>query len=519
MFDHPWDHPENLRRGLENARDFLEQPQTAIIGGKKIYTSRYYYHHNPNTGEMFGPAQISEPRSYSEALRIASTPNPEWSKPENINHRLEVIDRFGQLISQPESRNTLFGLMMLSQGKNGLEALRDGQELIDFVKEYQRYPEILDHQIQYLRSDGNTTLVARPAGVVGVWAPFNFTCIGAGETVAALLTGNSVILHPSPRNVGPYHFVTEMLLQAGVPQDRLQFIVPDPFDFSHSKKLAADPRLDHISFTGSHQVGLEIDEIVARKRRRTGKLDYKVDIESGGRNPIIVTGVPEEGMDYMIKRLTDSLTGYQGQKCSALGEIIIVGDKLASEVIPAFIERLNKLKILPTTDPDSEMGSLIDRRAWETIHLQLKQIVADGGKILTGGKLNPGLPYALLPTLYRDLPLSSKMANAEIFGPVAQVRTVATVEEAIARANSMGYALTAAVMTETLAEARTIAAELVHGVTYVEKDGCTAAPVPEIPFGGAGNSGTGTFFKPGFAGHPLIFTRLRSVAQNPRNRW
>lgn len=409
--------------------------------------------------------------------------------------------------------------MMLSQGKNGTEAFRDGQELVDFVKEYQRYPEILEHQVQELRSRGNSTLIPRPAGVVGVWAPFNFTCIGAGETIAALLTGNSVVLHPSPRNIGPYRFVAQMLIDAGVPEDRIQFIVPDPDDYSLSRNLAADHRVDHISFTGSHQVGLELTRIVAQKIYETGRFDYRVDIESGGRNPIIVAGIPDRGMDYMIEKLTDSLTGYQGQKCSALGELIIVGDKVAGEVTDALIERLHKLRILSTTDSNSEMGSLIDRRAWETIATQLRRVVTDGGKIITGGELHPDLPYALLPTLYKDLPLSSTMANAEIFGPIAQVRTVKTIEEAIIRANSMGYALTAAVMAETLAEARAIAAELIHGVTYVKEDGCTAAPVPEMPFGGAGHSGTGTFFKPGFAGHPLNFTRLRSVALNPRNTW
>lgn len=524
-FENPQNESELFRNGLSEAGRHLSQPQTAIVGGEAIGSGEIYFHHNPNSptlrgigeaDEAFGQMEVSSPDTLERALAIAASPREEWSNPDNVADRIEVIDRFGQLLT--ERRFALYGLMALSQGKNGMEIWRDGQELIDFVTEYRRFPQVLEFLQDGLRSDGKTTLRAEPAGVVGVWAPFNFTCIGAGETVAALLAGNSVVFHPSPRNVGPYRFITELLLEAGVPSDRLQFIIPHPSDSSRSKLLAEDPRINQISFTGSHSVSLQVDQAMATKRQKTGRLDYRVDMESGGRNPIIVAGIPNEGMQYVVERIVDSMTGYQGQKCSALGELLIVGKTLGEEVTRAVIDRLERLAILPTTEPTAEMGGLIDQRAVKTIENQLRQVTQEGGHILTGGQFHPDLPGALLPTLYEDVPKNSSLTNAEFFGPAAQVRVVDSVEEAVQRANNMGYALTSGVMAATVEEAQEIANRLRHGVTYVN-DGCTAAPVPQMPFGGSGFSGSGTLLRPGSAGHPLQFTRLRSVAQLPRKDW
>lgn len=516
IFENPWNNPEAFQVGLERAQTYLSGPQTAIIGGSTVRSDDAFHHYNPSTAEEFGPAFVTNITGLQEALRIASGENRAWSDPNRLSDRVKVIDRFGAALAT--DRDVLMGLMTLSQGKNGMEAWRDAQELIDFVTEYRRMPQVRDYLRAGLRSDGKTTLQPEPAGVVGVWAPFNFTCIGGGETIAAILAGNSVVFHPSPRNIGPYRYLAEKLLEAGVPADRLQFVIPDPADPAMSKALAADPRINQISFTGSHKVGLELDQIMAEKRRVTGRLDYRLDIEAGGRNPIIVAGVPGGDLEYALERIVDSMTGYQGQKCSALGELLIIGEELGDNITEAVVERLRKLRIRPTTDPESEMGAVIDLRALGLIQEQVKQVVADGGQIITGGQPHQDLPGAVIPTLYRDLPSTSNMANAEVFGPVAQVRVVRSIDEAVKRANNMGYALTAGVMAQEIEEAQEIASRLHHGVTYVN-DGCTAAPVPEMPFGGSGFSGTGTLLKPGSAGHPLQFTRVRSVATLPRNQW
>lgn len=517
-FENPWQNPEAFQQGKKMAALYLQGTQTAFIDGKSVTSHQLFFHHNPNPTypEVFGSSAITEPGDIEHALQTAAKSNREWGNPDNLQERIAVVDRFGALVF--ENRFTLYGLMALSQGKNGLEAWRDGQELIDFITEYRRFPQVLDFLRQGLRSDGKTTLRPTPAGVIGVWAPFNFACIGAGETIAALMMGNSVILHPSPRNIGPYRFIAEMMYEAGVPADRLQFIIPDPTNTSLSREMAADPRITQISFTGSHAVAKEIDMIMARKRQKTGRLDYHIDIEAGGRNPIIVTGLPYTDSVYAVERIVDSMIGYQGQKCSALGELLIVGKNLGNSLTEALVERLQQVKIKPTTEPDSDMGALIDKRAFETVKAQIETVVNQGGTIITGGMQHSEIPGAIVPTLYEDLPETTPMGNAEIFGPVAQVRIVESINEAIARARRMGYALTAGVMAETIEEAQTIAAQLNHGVTYVN-DGCTAAPVPQMPFGGAYFSGSGTLLKPGSAGHPLQFSRLRSLANVPRKEW
>lgn len=516
LFENPWDHADEYKEGLKKAHDYLSGEQTALIGGQATKSGTAFHHPNPNTGEELGPIFASTADDMEKALSVAAGENHMWSNPDNLANRVAVMDAFGAALAA--DKDTFMGLMALSQGKNGLEAWRDGQELIDFVTEYRRVPQVIDYLVSGLRSNGNTTMRLDPAGVVGVWAPFNFTCIGAGETIAALLAGNAVIFHPSPRNIGPYRYLTEKLLAAGVPADRLQFVIPDPVDPTVSKALAADARVNQITFTGSHKVGLEIDQAMAGKRRTTGRLDYRLDMEAGGRNPIIVTGAPSGDMNYLVEKIVDSMTGYQGQKCSALGELLIVGDDLGAQVTEGVVKRLEELKILPTDNQDSELGAVIDEQARKVIEDQIAKVVRDGGKIITGGKAHAELPNAIIPTLYKDLPMDSEMANAEIFGPVAQVRIVKSVDEAVERANGMGYALTASVLSNDIEDARDIAKRLRHGVTYVN-DGCTAAPVPEMPFGGGGFSGSGTLLKPGTAGHPLQFVRVRSLANQPRNQW
>lgn len=527
---------EEKQAGFRRAREYLSQPMHSVVAGVAVQNPDHTYHHpNPNDPlEIFAPIHPL-PRGYvDEVMDIARDSQwcPHWDGQKNFTARQKVIDKF--IASVYQDRATLAALMALCQGKTGHEVYRDMQELFDFWREYREVQEVMKYNESLLRSNGDTTLEYRPIdGVVGIWQPFNFSCIGAGDTMAALLMGNAVVIHTSARNVGTYKWLYDKLLEAGVPPERVQFVIPhddsDPakIDVSMSEALAAHPDMQLIQFTGSHKVAKDLHKIQAQKVQDPGgigRLDYKLQAEASGYNPFLITGLPEGAMRPLhaflvmggheddeptkeawdqffaeldrdggtlknfLRAVVDSVTGLQAHKCSSCKEFIVAVDDREFDGIHSrdvamlkllVTERLKRVKIGPAEGGGVEMGALIDRRMHAGIRAQLQKIVEEGGQLLTANSPEDidgimtveGQPQAMKVAFY-DVPDGNldTMDKVEIFAPVVRWNEVEGIEAAIVRANDLGYALTATVVASTAAEADAVRRELPHGVPYASGD-------------------------------------------------
>lgn len=573
---------EERDEGFRHARAYLNRNMGSVINGvEQTYFSDgdddlSYHHSNPNNpDETFGTLYALGGDQVDEVMEVAaySPELPDWDGMHHLTTRIAVLDRF--MATLYEQRHVFAGLMALSQGKSGNEVFRDMQELFDFARNYRKVPDaILLHQAA-LHSSGDTAVDYHPIqGVIGVWQPFNFTCIGVGEAMSALMLGNRVVIHTSARNVGPYKWCFEKMLEAGVPPSRLQFVIPhdtdDPSrsrDDTMSESLAQHPLIKLIAFTGSHAVASRLKSAQAEKATRHGSLDYKLNAETGGYNPLLVAGLPDGALDPLLAApreedwgtflahlepgtflynfraaLVDSVCGLQSHKCSAMGEIVVALDEtrknglslLEARLLQSFaVEILNRVTVADVTqDPKANMGGLIDMKAKDGLLRDVQQLIERGASILTGdGTLAErsdveGLPTGLKPILWEvassvDL---GELDAQELFGPVVRWNAIEGGREAlVTRANSLGYALTSSVIDSTLERGRELHDRIPHGVSYVASgplvDGTTAAPAPQVPFGGHGKSGTGTANRPGTMFHPLDFAQPVSRGRLPRAEW
>src|SRR3989338_8411365 len=526
--------PEEKQEGFRKAREYLNQPMHSVVAGVSVENpDRVYHHPNPNDpAETFAPINPLPRECVEEVMDIAMDEErcPTWDGQENFTERQKVIDQF--IASVYQDRATLAGLMALCQGKTGFEVYRDMQELFDFWLEYREVQEVMRYNESLLRSNGDTTLEYRPLdGVVGIWQPFNFSCIGAGDTMAALLMGNSVVIHTSERNVGTYKWLYDKLLEAGVPPERVQFVIPhddpdqDKVDHSMSEALASHHDMQLIQFTGSHKVAKDLHKIQAQKvqdPKGIGCLDYKLQAEASGYNPFVITGLPDgamkplhaflvaggheddeptaEAWDEFFARLeqeggtlqnlltaaVDSVTGLQAHKCSSCKEFIVAVDEREFDGLSLWnaamlklliTERLKRVKIGPAEGGEAEMGSLIDQKMHNSVRTSLMQIVQEGGVPLTAATIEEamdafvGLPHAMVPVLY-EVPQGNldTMDKVEVFAPVVRWNEVKGINAALCRANDLEYALTATVVAPTESEAKWLRSQMPQGVVYVSSD-------------------------------------------------
>ena len=565
------------------AREILNRPMYSNIAGEdwvdESDANMAYHHPNPNDpSEKFGAINPLKTSAVDALMaKVTESKNVDlynWDGHDNLDARIALLDRVAARMCK---ENNVYGaLLALSLGKSGNESLRESQEFYDFTNNYRDLPHALALQQVMLRSGGDTQLGIRPFDKpVGVWQPFNFPCIGSGDVLSALMTGNTVVVHTSARAAGVYKWFHDICLAEGVPARRLHFVVPHGdseeeknIDSSMSRALAEHPDLGNIYFTGSLGVATKLAKSQEEKGAAQKRLDIKLHAEAGGYNTMSFIGLPQGALEAfadgvpnsdsewdaflqalpkdsflagLSEALEDSSCGLQGHKCSALSEMIFALDPSGKDgltqnqidVLVAFtVAIMNRVKIGDVNEnPDVRMGSLIDQAMKVRVGQQMKEILArDGARILTGdGTLQERLtvdrlPNAIKPIVYID-PNRKHGEDAEIFAPVFRIHVVPGGSAgAIARVQEIPYGLTGAVCASELGSAKAFRRRMPAGVAYpssgIYTPTTTAAPAPQIPFGGIKGSGTGTgLLRPGTALHPLLFADVISEANQARVDW
>jgi acyl-CoA reductase-like NAD-dependent aldehyde dehydrogenase len=317
--------------------------------------------------------------------------------------------------------------------------------------------------------------IRRPLGVVAGISPFNFPVVLALKKVAfALATGNTFVLKPSEETSLVGLKLAEIFEKAGLPPGVLNVVPGDGPTLA--RVLFDDPRVKLISFTGSTAVGRHIAVECAKKGKR-------VVLEMGGKSPLIV--LKDADVDYAVDTACFGIFIHQGQICMA-GSRIIVEAPIYETFLQRFAAKAKTLRVGDPRDPHTVIGPLIRSSQCQMIDRKIKEAVAAGARLLTGGTYQ-GNFYQ--PTVVADVTANMAAFRDELFGPVAAVSRADDADHALALANNSSYGLSSAVLTNDLQLAMRFALELEAGMVHL--NGPTVHDEPTVPFGGVKDSGSG----------------------------
>jgi len=425
----------------------------------------------PATGEVLTRTGVANEADVAAAAVAAAKAQPAWAAtpfPERVDvfHRAAAyleqhIAEFGELIGR-ETGGPPF---------KGQHEIRAVVTQLKVAAGLMMQPDGVT-----LPTPGRLSIAKRvPLGVVGVIAPFNYPLILSMRSIApALALGNSVLVKPPAQTPLSGGFLAALAFkEAGLPAGTLHVL---PGDAEAGEALCKDPRVQLICFTGSTATGRRIGELA-------GKHLKKVALELGGKNSLII--LDDADLDLAAKNAAFGAYLHQGQICMATGRVLV-----HEKVVAPLVERLvEKAKRLPVGDPRGGLpiGPLMNERQRDRVHAIVTEAITEGAKLEAGGTYQ-GLFYA--PTVLTGVRANMRAFREEIFGPVANVISFASDDEAVALANDTEYGLATAVISRNVGRALALAERIKAGHVHVNDQ----TVVDEVlnPFGGPGASGNHT---------------------------
>ena len=316
----------------------------------------------------------------------------------------------------------------------------------------------------------------RPLGVAGQIIPWNFPLLMAAWKLApALATGNTCVLKPAETTPLSALLLAEILQQADLPPGVVN-IVPGAGDTGAA--LVAHPGLDKVAFTGSTEVGKQIQRDLAGTGRR-------LTLELGGKAANIV--FEDAPLSQAVEGIVNGIFFNQGQVCCA-GSRLLVQEPIVEGVVEALKRRLDTVRLGDPLDKNTDIGAINSSAQLDKIRRLAASGEDEGAQRWSPACTLPDRGYWFPPTLFTGVVPAQRIAREEIFGPVLSVLTFRTPEEAVEKANNTPYGLSAGVWTEKGSRILHMAARLRAGVVWANTFNRFD---PASPFGGYGESGFG----------------------------
>jgi succinate-semialdehyde dehydrogenase / glutarate-semialdehyde dehydrogenase len=430
---------------------------------------------NPATGEVIGRVPDLGAKETRTAIEAASATFPAWSGL-LAKERAAILRRWYEL--QREHKEDLARLMTAEQGKPLTESRAEVDYGASFTEFYaEEAKRVLGEIIPTPKRSGRMLVLKQPVGVVGAITPWNFPLAMITRKISpALAAGCTVVVKPAPETPLCALALAELAVQAGVPAGVLNVVTGDAEKIGG--ELTSNPLVRMITFTGSTEVG----KLLMRQSAETVK---KLALELGGNAPFIV--FDDADVDAAVEGTLASKYRNSGQTCVSANRILV-----QDGIYTRFAEKLTaaaaELKVGEGTQEGVEQGPLINEAAVAKVEAHVKDAVAKGAKILTGGA-----PHALGRTFYKPTVLAEvtpdmQLAQEETFGPIAPLFRFHDEAQAIALANGTPSGLAAYFYTRDLARAWRVAEALEYGMIGVN-EGIISSEL--APFGGVKESGQG----------------------------
>jgi 1-pyrroline-5-carboxylate dehydrogenase len=498
--------PENrqaMEAALAQVRSEAGKEYPLLIGGERIETGDKLISRNPSRpSEIVGIHHKANADLARRAVESAYAFFPEWSRTP-AETRVEMLLRAAKILRRRKMEFNAW--LALEAGKTWPEAEGEVSEAIDFCDYYAR--QMLRYsapEAPVQLSGERDQMVYIPLGAGVIIPPWNFAlAILAGMTTAALVTGNTVVVKPSSDTPTVAQKFAEVLLEAGFPEKSFSLLTGSGAEVGDV--IVQHPRTRFISFTGSRDVGLRINELAAKPQK--GQIWIRrVVAEMGGKDAIIVDR--ETDLDDAVTGVLQSAFGYQGQKCSACSRAI-VDAKIYDEFLDRLKAKTAAIRVGPTDDPANYMGPVINEGAKKSI-LEYIEVGKNEGRLVAGGDVVEGEGYFIRPTVIADIESKDRVFQEEIFGPVLAVTKARDFDHAIELANDTEYGLTGAVYTNNREKIEKARERFFVGNLYINRK-CTGAMVGAHPFGGFNMSGTDS--KAGGPDYLLQFLQAKSIAE------
>ena len=492
-----------MTAALAKVESELGREYALVIGGKRVKAKDQFFSHNPaQWDQVVGVFQKATTKEAEQALEVALQTFESWKRT-TPEERAEYCFKVADVMA--ERRLELGAWMVLEVGKSWIEADADVAEAIDLITFYGhetlRYGG--EQPLTKIPSERNE-LRYIPLGVGIVIPPWNFPiAILGGMTVAAFAAGNTVVLKPSSDAPGSAKKFMEVLEAAGLPPGVVNLVTGPGGEIGEA--LVGHPKTRFISFTGSREVGLRINELAAR--HQTGQLWIKrVIAEMGGKNAIIVDS--EADMDAAVAGVLSSAFGYSGQKCSACSRAVVAAD-IHDEFVEKLAEKTKALKVGDPRDGGNYTGPVINLKAMAEILDYIEMGRREGQLLLGGGRVDSRGSF-VEPTILTDIDRKATVAQEEIFGPVLAVIRAQDYKDALDIVNDSEYGLTGSVYTANRKK-MDMAGERFHvGNLYYNRKS-TGALVGVHPFGGFNMSGTDS--KAGGRDYLFLYTQAKSISE------
>nr|WP_179966072.1 L-glutamate gamma-semialdehyde dehydrogenase [Lysinibacillus antri] len=489
---------------LKKVESELGQDYPLIIGGERITTEQKITSYNPsNTSEIVGNVSKATQELAEKAMQIADSTFNSWKRVDP-RIRAEVLFKAAAIVRRRKFE--LCAWLTKEAGKPWPQADGDIAEGIDFLEYYGRQMLELAEGKPLAENPGQINKYSYiPLGVGVVISPWNFPfAIMLGTTVAAAVTGNTVLLKPaSTTPVIAYKFM-EIMEEAGLPAGVVNYIPGSGAEVGDY--LVDHPRTRFISFTGSRDVGLRINQRASVLNE--GQIWIKrVIAEMGGKDTIVVDD--DSDLELAAEAIVTSAFGFSGQKCSACSRAVIVGDHAYETVLNRVVELTNELVVGDPTNVETFIGPVNDAGAFKKI-TEYIEIGKGEGRLVAGGQSDDSKGYFIHPTVFADVDPQARIMQEEIFGPVLALTKATNFDEAIDIANNTVYGLTGAVISNNRFNLEKAREDFHVGNLYLNR-GCTAATVGYQPFGGFNMSGTDS--KAGGPDYLTLHMQAKSVSE------
>jgi len=498
---------ENARKmkaALTKVRAELGREYDMVIGEKLIKTTEKIKSVNPaKPSEIVGVFQSAGREHVEPAIQAAQQAFETWKRT-SVEQRASLLHTVAGILR--ERKFEFAAWMVFEVGKNWAEADADIAETIDFAEFYAREALRLAQAKTPTQLPGEADrLIYIPLGVAAVIPPWNFPCaIMAGMTMAAIVTGNTVVMKPSHDSPAIAAKFFEVLQEAGMPDGVVNFCPGSGSTFGAG--LVEHPMTRFVAFTGSKEVGLDINQRAA-KPQPGQKWIKRTILEMGGKDSIIIAD--DANLDAAVEGVAQAAFGFQGQKCSACSRAI-VDEKIYDVFLERLKDRVAKITVGDPTE-NKPMGPVVNEKAMKSI-LDYIEVGKKEGRLIHGGgpAKDAGDGYFIQPTVIADIPPMARISQEEIFGPVLAVIKARNFEDALAIANNTEFGLTGAVYSTSRDKLERARTDFHVGNLYFNRK-CTGAMVGAHPFGGFNMSGTDS--KAGGPDYLLLFTQAKSVAE------
>lgn len=449
-----------------------------LINGKSVAGKDYFETINPATQEVLAEVAAGSENEVNAAVAAAKEAFPKWAATP-APQRAKLMRKLGDLIAQnvPELAKT-------ETDDCGQVISQTGKQLIPRAADnFYYFAEMctrVDGHTYPTETHLNYTLF-HPVGVCALISPWNVPFMTSTWKVAPCLAfGNTAVLKMSELSPLTAARLGELALEAGIPAGVLNLV--HGYGKDAGEPLCQHPDVRAISFTGSTATGNRIVQAAGLK---------KFSMELGGKSPFVI--FDDADMDRALDAAIFMIFSNNGERCTA-GSRILVQQSIYADFVQKFVERAKRIKVGDPRDESTIVGPMISQAHLAKVRSYIELGQKEGATMLCGGLDLPELSARVAkgnyvaPTVFADVDNRMRIAQEEIFGPVACLIPFTDEADAIAKANDIQYGLSSYVWTENIGRAHRVAAAVEAGMCFVNSQNVRDL---RQPFGGTKASGVG----------------------------